>query len=427
MQEKLLDLVEKFKKNSKLSMSDRKIFDNELGIIIGRGDYNNEIEIVLCEGPIDITMKALAQYLAHVDIEVANDLLNKFIHCNGIKENKGGTSGMRLVPLCCFYMDEKGEQDEIVNKLFLNAIKYAYKNDRSSFNKKVVEEVRKILVPRILAEDKKFDLSFVFNDKTWCSIRDLFIESMLQGDKANYHEVEKLYKWLYETGKDMGQYNEEYLLKRIMDNEEKINNTHQEKKVEGKKTKEKSIEEEKGNDKKDVVSKDADNSKIKKNTDLEKIVGAIGTVVLAETKEISRIREEQKEMIKRFDNLVFQLGKSQDKIEQQANNIKDLYTEKQQLQVEKKEYVEKIEVLEKTIENLQKEVTDQKQFTDTVSRNREKQSEEFLNRLASKLKIDYRDYLDAKDLEMTIDLGENMREQLGAIFSILEKNGISFN
>jgi hypothetical protein len=76
---------------------------------------------------------------------------------------------------------------------------------------------------------------------------------------------------------------------------------------------------------------------------------------------------------------------------------------------------------------LQSEVKDQKQFSDTISRNREKKSEEFLNRLASKLKIDYQDYCDARDLDMTIDLGENMREQLGEIFSILKKNGINFD
>lgn len=62
-----------------------------------------------------------------------------------------------------------------------------------------------------------------------------------------------------------------------------------------------------------------------------------------------------------------------------------------------------------------------------MTRNREKQSEEQLNKLASKLRVDYRDFCDAKDIDMTIDLGENMREQLSAVFSILEKNGIKLS
>ena len=48
----------------------------------------------------------------------------------------------------------------------------------------------------------------------------------------------------------------------------------------------------------------------------------------------------------------------------------------------------------------------------------------FKNRVKHQLQVEYRDFLDAKDMEMTIDLGENMRIQLEAIFRVLKKNDL---
>ena len=51
---------------------------------------------------------------------------------------------------------------------------------------------------------------------------------------------------------------------------------------------------------------------------------------------------------------------------------------------------------------------------------------EKLTRIKSKLKIEYQDFMSAKDTEMSIDLGENMRDQLAAIFRILQSEGVTF-
>ena len=51
--------------------------------------------------------------------------------------------------------------------------------------------------------------------------------------------------------------------------------------------------------------------------------------------------------------------------------------------------------------------------------------ENIYNKLAEKLETDYRDYLDCVKLQMTADLGENMRIQLNNIFKILKDNGIN--
>ena len=50
---------------------------------------------------------------------------------------------------------------------------------------------------------------------------------------------------------------------------------------------------------------------------------------------------------------------------------------------------------------------------------------EQLDEIALKLKTEYKDFIDAKEMKMTADLGENFRLQLQTIFKILAKSGIN--
>ena len=92
-----------------------------------------------------------------------------------------------------------------------------------------------------------------------------------------------------------------------------------------------------------------------------------------------------------------------------------------------KSQVKEIEELELKISQKNIELNERSQMMEALSRDREKQSDESLNRLASKLRVEYRDFLDAVDIPMDSDLGENMREQLRNVFDILIKSGISIN
>jgi len=64
------------------------------------------------------------------------------------------------------------------------------------------------------------------------------------------------------------------------------------------------------------------------------------------------------------------------------------------------------------------------ELLDLGERDDKRQADEGMRRLASELKIEYEDYLDAVDLPMNVDLGENMRDQLAEVFKILKKFGI---
>lgn len=93
-----------------------------------------------------------------------------------------------------------------------------------------------------------------------------------------------------------------------------------------------------------------------------------------------------------------------------------------------------IRELEKHVEEMKSEIAEKEteiaqrtQMIEALSRDRTKQANEQANRLASTLKVEYKDFKDAEGLEMNVDLGENMREQLRNIFAILMKAGITLD
>ena len=86
-----------------------------------------------------------------------------------------------------------------------------------------------------------------------------------------------------------------------------------------------------------------------------------------------------------------------------------------------------IEQLLQQCDQLERELQERRKMNEALSRDRAKQSDEAFNRLASKLRIEYRDFIDALDIPMDSNLGENMREQLKNVFGILIKAGIAIN
>lgn len=58
------------------------------------------------------------------------------------------------------------------------------------------------------------------------------------------------------------------------------------------------------------------------------------------------------------------------------------------------------------------EIAERVKMAEVLCRDRSKQADELLQRLASKIRVEYRDFVDALDVPMSCDLGENLRLQL---------------
>lgn len=85
----------------------------------------------------------------------------------------------------------------------------------------------------------------------------------------------------------------------------------------------------------------------------------------------------------------------------------------------------RVATLEEEIATKDQEIAQRIELIEMLRRDRSKQSDESQKRIASKLRSYYADYIDAQELEMSVDLGENMRDQLGEVFKILMSAGIS--
>jgi hypothetical protein len=70
------------------------------------------------------------------------------------------------------------------------------------------------------------------------------------------------------------------------------------------------------------------------------------------------------------------------------------------------------------------EIAERTKMAEVLSRDRSRQADETLQRLASKVRVEYRDFVDALNVPMSCDLGENLRLQLQNIFDVLEKGGM---
>ena len=74
---------------------------------------------------------------------------------------------------------------------------------------------------------------------------------------------------------------------------------------------------------------------------------------------------------------------------------------------------------------LQNDLKKHMDILNIFEKNAQNSQKELLNSIASKLKCEYIDFKSAKNMPMTVDLGENLRDQINTIFQLLKKNGIS--
>ena len=76
------------------------------------------------------------------------------------------------------------------------------------------------------------------------------------------------------------------------------------------------------------------------------------------------------------------------------------------------------------VSELSSEIEKLKTVISVYSEDKQSSMDGQLNAIASKLKTEYREFKDALDLEMTVEIGEILRDQLMRVFNILSKAGI---
>ena len=111
--------------------------------------------------------------------------------------------------------------------------------------------------------------------------------------------------------------------------------------------------------------------------------------------------------------------------EKDASEIASLQTRIAELSLQLRKKTQEAENLSATLAEKEAEIEDRKRLADIISLDNTKQSEEVLRRLSGELASYYGAFVEAGDTEMTVEVGEILRDQLSDIYKILKKNGIT--
>lgn len=103
---------------------------------------------------------------------------------------------------------------------------------------------------------------------------------------------------------------------------------------------------------------------------------------------------------------------------------KQLEDSERQLKTEKKKLEDEIKKLNKSINQKDKEIAEHKNMNNVITSVEEHKTDETFKKIASRLKIEYEEFKEVKNIPMTAELGEITKELLKNVFEKLEKFGI---
>ena len=101
-----------------------------------------------------------------------------------------------------------------------------------------------------------------------------------------------------------------------------------------------------------------------------------------------------------------------------------LTDEIEKINKEKEELNNLISSMRESISLLKKEIEERKNMNDVISSVESKKSDETMKKIASKLKIEYDEFKEAQAVEMSVELGEVLKDIISNIFDKLNKSGI---
>ena len=123
-------------------------------------------------------------------------------------------------------------------------------------------------------------------------------------------------------------------------------------------------------------------------------------------------------------SLTSRLNDAEKQIAEHQRELKEVHSQRFMLSQKCTQLESEAKEKDRIIMEKDAEISERIKMSEMLSRDRSRQADETLQRLASKIRIEYRDFEDAINAEMTVDLGENLRLQLLNIFEILEKGGM---
>lgn len=167
----------------------------------------------------------------------------------------------------------------------------------------------------------------------------------------------------------------------------------------------------------DILGKAVGNKQVSGKNGVAKKLIAIANEIESIDNELIAAREDLKKSEKEISKLNMEIKKSSDLYRASID-------ENTKLRMEIAEEKKKSSELESANKELEDRVNRQVGVIDIYDQDKANTKDEILNQIAASLKKIYTDYKTAENMEMTLDLGENMRDSLDDVFRKLKKIGI---
>ena len=114
-------------------------------------------------------------------------------------------------------------------------------------------------------------------------------------------------------------------------------------------------------------------------------------------------------------------------IEMEKANSEHIRERNIELMEEARDLQKKIEDLRIHLAEKEEETRSLKAMLEVSSKEGDRRFNEEIMKLTEKLRFEYQDYMSVKNIAMSIELGENMRGQLGDVFGIMKKAGLDID
>ena len=386
------EIIKKYKTNSKLSKADKDQYKFLLDHLFNLGDFDSNLIDALMDGPGEDAMWVLAHRSICSGESGGRVCFDMFLDSPRYKDNRSGTSAQKLVYLLDAFIEYGEPAYEFSLKTLTEFCLMSKKIDDSGFNKKASALFESIIIePKI---DKLEQIPFGdINKRIWYSVRDFFKWFVNEFGHCAKLAKPRIFDWLNSSGLDMGGFSNP-----ISDD--------------GKTDSAPAADQEAGAQQTGPVPV---------QDILKKIIFVIkgqASILEKHNTQIEKLSEKLNNILKINSDLQKELDASKSQARNLSVRLQDEVAENITLR-------KMIKELQEAIEKLQSKISETEQFSNTVVLNRKMQADAANRKLASALSLDYRDFLDAKEVEMTIELGENMRSQLESVFQILKENEIT--
>lgn len=152
------------------------------------------------------------------------------------------------------------------------------------------------------------------------------------------------------------------------------------------------------------------------------------------SKTVNKLASDQEALKKAMDQIRSKdetIARLQNELSSEKSVEEDLRKENEVLKNSNLESVQRAKELEQSLKeeqekcaSMEEQLRGAQEISKSAVQSERKKAEENLNRIGSKLKIEYEDFSEIMDEPMTEELGDNLRYQLQGVFDILKNSGI---